>query len=157
MQQKKVLFVCTGNICRSPTAHAVMQSLVDERGLQAEIEIDSAGTHAYHIGEAPDHRSQQTALSRGYNMSSLRARKVVPEDFDYYDYILAMDNSNLHALPQVDLNSCKSKVGLFLEYAQKYNVSEVPDPYYGGQQGFDYVLDLVEDACDGLLKQMQYD
>ena len=157
MEHKKVLFVCMGNICRSPTAHGVMQAMVNDRGLQKEIEIDSAGTHAYHIGEPPDTRSQQAALNRGIDMSSLRARKVTIKDFEYYDYILVMDNNNLHSLPQVDLNACKANVALFLDYAQKYDVSEVPDPYYGGQQGFEYVLDLVEDACDGLLKHIEHD
>lgn len=150
-----VLFVCMGNICRSPTAHGVFQQRVDQAGLSHQIEVDSAGTHAYHIGEPPDRRSQQVALGRGYDLSSQRARKVTSDDFSYYDYYLVMDRSNLGDV----LADCPAhhehKVRLFLDYASHAWETEVPDPYYGGAHGFDHVLDLVEAASDGLLQQIR--
>lgn len=147
----KVLFVCMGNICRSPTAHGVFRHLVEQAGLGHRIEIDSAGTHAYHAGEPPDERAQETALARGIDIGDLRARRAAPEDFLYYDYILVMDQDNYHSLSRICPPGQERKIALFLDYAPELRVREVPDPYYGGQRGFDQVFDLVESAARGLL------
>lgn len=150
-----VLFVCMGNICRSPTADAVFNHHARLAGLEHLIHIDSAGTHAYHIGEPPDRRSQQTALKRGYNMQGLRARKVVQEDFLRFQYILAMDHHNLEELQQNCPPQYANRLGLFLQYSDHWKAhQEVPDPYYGGNRGFERVLDLVEDASQGLLRHI---
>lgn len=150
-----VLFVCMGNICRSPTAHGVFRQLVQETGLQAHIDIDSAGTHAYHIGEQPDNRAQQTARERGIDLSDLRARQVVQDDFKHYDYILAMDEHNHMMLRRDAPAELRDKIYLFLEFAPQLKETEVPDPYYGGAQGFEHVFDLVEQASRGLLSDIQ--
>lgn len=147
----KVLFVCMGNICRSPTAEGVFRHLVEEAGLAQRVLIDSAGTHDYHIGKPPDRRAQAAAVQRGYDLSGLRGRQVETRDFDEFDYILAMDAENLANLNRIKPSQHRAKVGLFLEYGQRFAEREVPDPYYGGVQGFDHVLDLVEDAAAGLL------
>ena len=147
----KVLFVCMGNICRSPTAHGVFRYLVAEAGLGARIEIDSAGTHGYHVGEPPDERARETALARGVDIGDLRARRAEPEDFLYYDYILAMDQDNYHSLARICPRGMERKLLLLMDYAPDLRRREVPDPYYGGQQGFDQVFDLVEAAARGLL------
>jgi len=151
----KVLFVCMGNICRSPTAEGVFRKLVIEEGLIELIEIDSAGTHAYHVGSSPDRRAQQAASARGYDLSGLIGRQVADQDFTRFDYILAMDRDNLGNL----LNRCppdqRGKVKLFLEFSERFADREVPDPYYGGPQGFDAVLDMVEDAARGLLQAIR--
>jgi len=147
-----VLFVCMGNICRSPTAEGIFTRLVSEKGLQEKIGIDSAGTHAYHTGEAPDSRAQQSALARGVDISNLRARKAIKKDFEEYDYVLAMDYDNLSHLESISPDEHESKLILFLEFASQSDVKEVPDPYYGGPLGFERVLDLVEDAAKGLLE-----
>lgn len=147
----KVLFVCMGNICRSPTAHGVFESLVSQRGLIRDIEIDSAGTHAYHVGEPPDRRASQVAKTRGFDLSYIRARRVEVSDFEYFDYILAMDEDNFSILDSMAPASHKEKLKLFLEYAPARDETEVPDPYYGGAHGFEHVLDLVEEASQGLL------
>ncbi len=150
-----VLFVCLGNICRSPTAHALFEHLVRREGLQDQIQIDSAGTAGWHAGKGPDARAQAFATKRGYDMAHLRARQVAPEDFAGYDLILAMDKDNLANL----LADCPSehhhKVRLFLEFAEGVSHREVPDPYYGGDEGFELVLDLVERACVGLLQHLR--
>jgi protein-tyrosine phosphatase len=151
MKKISVLFICLGNICRSPTAEGVFRHLVDAAGLQNSIEIDSAGTHAYHVGEAPDWRSQEAALGRGIDMSKQKARAVCDEDFERFDYLLAMDESNLSALQRRKPSGSRSQVQLFLSYAPKMGASEVPDPYYGGESGFEHVLDLVQAAAAGLL------
>ncbi len=151
----KVLFVCLGNICRSPTAHGVFQKLVDDKRFGSQIEIDSAGTHAYHIGNPPDHRSQQAALRRGVDLSSLLARQIHPSDFDLFDYILAMDGSNLAHLTDICPAKQGHKLKLFLEFAPELPELEVPDPYYGGDAGFEEVLDLIEAASDGLLEDIR--
>ncbi len=140
-----------GNICRSPTAHGVFRNLVQSEGLSDRIDIDSAGTHAYHVGEPPDGRAQQTAIGRGVDLSDLRARKAVKADFEHYDYILAMDQDNYHSLSALCPDGMQRKIGLFLDYAPGLNTREVPDPYYGGPQGFENVFDLVESASAGLL------
>ena len=145
----KVLFVCLGNICRSPTAEAVMRSLVESR--QLDLEIDSAGTAAYHIGKSPDPRSQQAALKRGMSMSGLRARQVSEHDFYEFDYILAMDSANYQDLISIKPNNASAAVVLFLREFGSMEYDEVPDPYYGGEQGFELVLDLLEDACEQFL------
>jgi len=151
----KVLFVCLGNICRSPTAHGVFQTLVDHAKLGEFISVESAGTGAYHVGEPPDSRSVQEALKRGYDLSAIRAQQVNVSDFECFDYILAMDHSNLAVLKHQCPEQYQHKVNLFLHYGTQYAEEEVPDPYYGGGKGFLKVLDLVEDAAQGLLKELQ--
>jgi len=151
----KVLFVCMGNICRSPTAEGVFRHIVEKEGLDDWISTDSAGTHAYHIGEQPDLRSQQTARKRGIDLSDLRGRKAVSQDFTEFDYILAMDNDNYHLLQQLSPNGDDEKLKLFLEFSKDYSETEVPDPYYGGDQGFEHVFDLVESASYGLLEDIK--
>ena len=151
----KVLFVCMGNICRSPTAHGVFENMVNAEGLVDRIEVDSCGTHAYHIGEQPDRRSQEVAEQRGISLSHLRARRVEMSDFEYFDYILAMDEDNLTILESMAPSQHSEKVRLFLEYAPDMPEREVPDPYYGGPRGFDIVLDLVEAASQGLLTDIR--
>ena len=151
----KVLFVCMGNICRSPTAEGVFRHVVEQAGLSDRIEIDSAGTHAYHIGEQPDRRSQAVALTRGYDLSSQQARKVKQQDFDEYHYVLAMDNDNYANLSAICSADFAEKLQLFLAYGENISESEVPDPYYGGNRGFEHVLDLIEDASAGLLTHIQ--
>lgn len=153
---KRVLFVCLGNICRSPTAHGVFQQMVDNAGLSDKIFVDSAGTAAWHIGKSPDSRSTAHAKLRGYDLSPLRARQAVSADFDQFDYVLAMDKENLSNLQDICPNGAKSAPQLFLyEFSQKFNELDVPDPYYGGEAGFEHVLDLVEDACEGLLADIK--
>lgn len=150
-----VLFVCLGNICRSPTAEGVFSKLVEEEGLAERIRIDSAGTHAYHVGNPPDARAQAAARKRGVELGGLRARKVIAEDFDVFDYVLAMDVNNYEDLSQVCPPGQEHKLSLFLEYAPDAAVREVPDPYYGGATGFEQVLDLVEQAARGLLDDIR--
>lgn len=147
----KVLFVCMGNICRSPTAEGVFRHIVSQSDLDDHIHIDSAGTHAYHVGEPPDARAQQAANKRRFDLSQQRARKVSSEDFHQFDYVLAMDRSNVSELEMICPPGHEDKLRLFLEFATQSLEREVPDPYYGGDQGFEHVLDLVEDASRGLL------
>ena len=151
----KVLFVCMGNICRSPTAHGVFLKMLEDQSLLHLVEVDSAGTHAYHIGKAPDERSQAAALRRGVDLSSLRARQVEAADFQYFDYVLAMDDENLQLLEMICPMDQRSKLQLFMEYAPQMKKREVPDPYYGGNSGFERVLDLVEAAAEGLLENIK--
>lgn len=151
----KVLFVCLGNICRSPTAHAVFESLVRNEALEGQIEVDSAGTGDWHIGHAPDKRASAAAAQRGYDMSTLRARQFCAEDFERFDYILAMDENNLADMQALAPASHRAQVKLFLDYSARFSEREVPDPYYGGDAGFEHVLDLVEDASRGLLRALQ--
>jgi len=154
-KKTKVLFVCMGNICRSPTADAVFRHFVKDAGVEHMIEVDSAGTHAYHIGHPPDHRSQQAALQRGYKMDDLRARAVDINDFETFDYILAMDRENLALLRQRSPKQHNGKIQLLMGYGKKQDTeTEVPDPYYGGHQGFELVLDMVEEASRGLLAHL---
>lgn len=146
-----VLFVCMGNICRSPTAEGVFRHLAVAHGLAHGVIADSAGTHDYHLGEPPDPRSQAAALKRGYDLSTLRARQLRDADFAAFDYVLAMDRVNLAALERLRPRQSRARLQLFLEFAPRCGLSEVPDPYYGGAQGFETVLDLVEQAGRGLL------
>ena len=143
-----------GNICRSPTAEGVFRQRVEKAGLQKQISIDSAGTYSYHVGSKPDHRAMEAASKRGIDLSRLRARKVSLNDFQDFDYVLAMDNDNLANLQSECPTDQLNKVQLFLDYATQHSDKEVPDPYYGGRNGFEYVLDLVEDASDGLLAKI---
>ena len=150
----KLLFVCMGNICRSPTAHAVMQHKVNQRGLQHQVIIDSAGTHAYHVGEMSDARSRAKAAEQGIDMNSIRARKISANDYDEFDYILAMDAHNLDLILSNAPYQHKAEIRLFLDFAHAAGSSlrtEVPDPYYGGDSGFDDVFDLVDRGCDAIL------
>ncbi|HSH30622.1 MAG TPA: low molecular weight protein-tyrosine-phosphatase [Thiohalobacter sp.] len=151
----RILFVCMGNICRSPTAQGVFEKVVEEAGLGHRIEIHSAGTHAYHVGKPPDPRSQEAASKRGYDLSAQRARKVQVEDFIEFDYVLAMDRSNYVDLQELVLPDYEQRLKLFLEFAQELEDTDVPDPYYGGKQGFERVLDLIEAASHGLLEHIR--
>ncbi len=151
----KVLFVCMGNICRSPTAHGVFEYRVKADKLADFIEVDSAGTHSYHIGEKPDRRSQETARAKGVDLSYIRSRQVVSDDFSYYDYILAMDNDNYALLEQACPEQYKNKIALFLEYSPTYLSKEVPDPYYGGANGFGDVFAMIDNASIGLLEALK--
>ena len=146
-----VLFVCMGNICRSPTAEGVFRQHVAEAGLEASVHADSAGTHAYHSGNRPDHRASEAAERRGYSLSGMQARKVNSMDFESFDFILAMDDENLLNLREMADVEHHSKIRLFLEFSATAGLREVPDPYYGGSSGFEKVLDLVEDASQALL------
>lgn len=150
-----VLFICMGNICRSPTAEGVFRAAVRNAGLAERIVIDSAGTHGYHIGSPPDGRASAAAATRGYDLSALRGRQVSTRDFVEFDYILAMDSENLANLHRICPPELAHKVTLFLEYSERFSEREVPDPYYGGAQGFEHVLDLVEDAARGLLRTLE--
>lgn len=140
-----------GNICRSPTAEAVFRARVEEAGLAQQILIDSVGTHDYHIGNPPDLRTQRAASQRGYDLSGLRGRQVGVADFTRFDYVLAMDNANMAILHRMCPPPQRDRLGLFLQYASSHQEREVPDPYYGGEDGFERVLDMVEDAAAGLL------
>ncbi len=155
MSKVSVLFVCLGNICRSPTAHAVFRKLVEDQGLADQIEIDSAGTAAYHVGKHPDTRSMEVARQRGIEMMDLRARKVDFGDFYQYDYVLAMDDENYYNLKEMALAEHYDKIQMFLDYSAEFDEREVPDPYYGGQQGFNHVFDLVTSASEGLLEHIR--
>ena len=156
-QQRKVkiLFVCLGNICRSPTAEGVFRHLVQQNGCENWILTDSAGTHAYHIGEQPDRRAQQTSLTRGIDISDLRGRKAIPDDFNEFDYVLAMDDDNYQSLEQICPAGMNERLHLFLDFSQEFSETQVPDPYYGGDQGFEHVFDLVESASKGLLDDIK--
>lgn len=146
-----ILFVCMGNICRSPTADGVFRQKVAEQGLGQQVRVDSAGTHNYHPGSPPDSRAQAAAAKRGYDLSSLRARQINAADYTSFDLILVMDQENLSVLQDDCPPEHQHKLHLLPEFCQVHKASVVPDPYYGGADGFEYVLDLVEDACEGLL------
>jgi protein-tyrosine phosphatase len=154
MKKARVLFVCLGNICRSPSAHGVFETLVAQHGLAGMIDVDSAGTAAYHVGNPPDSRSINAAAERGYQLDHLRARQAITEDFSEFTHILAMDEENLRNLQAIAPANYAGHLGLFLDFAQCVE-REVPDPYYGGDTGFGHVLDLVENASMGLLLKLQ--
>lgn len=149
---KSVLFVCMGNICRSPSAEAIFRHKAKEQSLS--LKIDSAGTIGSHAREKPDHRAQKAGMARGYDFSGIKARKVTEQDFTDFDIVLAMDNYNIKELKKVAPEHLYHKIQLFLDYAHNHEDSEVPDPYYGGARGFQYVVDLVEDASDGFIKAL---
>ena len=151
-----ILMVCMGNICRSPTAHGVFRARIAARGWQDLVRVDSCGTHAYHVGEPADQRARQHAQHRGYDLSDLRARQVQPEDFRRHDLILAMDHENMARLEQQCPPALQHKLQLLTHYCSRHRSATVPDPYYGGTNGFEKVLDLVEDACDGVLDHLAH-
>lgn len=151
----RVLFVCLGNICRSPTAEAVLRGLAERETDGLSLIVDSAGTAGYHVGEPPDPRSQAAGAARGYDLSGLRARQLSREDFERFDLLLAMDRSNRDAMLALAPVPARERVRLFLEYARESGHREVPDPYYGGPAGFEQVLDLAEAAARGLLREIR--
>jgi protein-tyrosine phosphatase len=150
-----VLFVCMGNICRSPTAEGVFRRYVERAGLSHLIVADSAGTLDYHTGDPPDLRAQRAAERRHYDLRRLRARQVKLQDFEEFDYVLAMDRNNLVYLQELGSPAQRQKIQLFLDYATQRTSGEVPDPYYGADAGFEVVLDMVEDASQGLLAHIK--
>ncbi len=154
MGQIKVLFVCMGNICRSPTAEGVFRHQVQQNNLTDQISIDSAGTHAYHVGNPPDRRAQDAAIKRNINLGGQRARRVSADDFLEFDYIVAMDESNMGDLLSICPAGYEDRLHLFLAFSDS-GETEVPDPYYGQGRGFEIVLNLVEDAAAGLLKHIR--
>ena len=151
MKKINILFVCMGNICRSPLAHGLFQHMVEQEGLNEHIRIDSAGTHAYHVGEPPDLRMRQTAMQRGVDLSGQSARRFEVSDFEQFDYVLAMDSDNLSNLKSKCPPEYRDRLYLFMEFAPQVREREVPDPYYGGEAGFEHVYRLVEEAACGLL------
>ena len=152
---KRVLFVCTGNICRSPTAEGVFRRFVEQAGLEDRIGMDSAGTHGYHVGEPPDPRTQAAAGARGYDLPGLRARRIAREDFSRFDLVLAMDRDHHAILARFAPAGAGHKLRMLMEFARRSGVDEVPDPYYGAPDGFELVLNLVEDAAEGLLDHLR--
>lgn len=147
--------VCMGNICRSPTAHGVLRSKVQARGWQTWLHVNSCGTHAHHTGDAPDLRSQKHARLRGYEFSDLRARQLTRQDFEQHDLILVMDHENMQRAQSLCPEPLRHKLHYLTSFCQRLQSPVVPDPYYGGDQGFEHVLDLIEDACEGLLHHIQ--
>jgi low molecular weight protein-tyrosine phosphatase len=155
MKEVAVLVVCTGNICRSPTGEGVLRALAQKRGLGERIRVASAGTHDYHVGEAPDPRTLKHASRRGYDLGSQRAQVVSGEHFEEYDYILAMDRGHLRILESLAPQGARAKLGMFLEASGRWKGEDVPDPYYGGVEGFEHVLDMVEEAAERWLDRIQ--
>jgi protein-tyrosine phosphatase len=151
----KVLFVCMGNICRSPTAEGVFRHKVSEAGLEDQIHVDSAGTIAHHVGHPPDPRAQKAAEKRGFDLGSQRARRVSGKDFEEFDLVIAMDSDNHYELQMICPPGYEDRLHMFLNFAQNTRETEVPDPYYGGSGGFETVLDMIEDAAEGLLQHLQ--
>ncbi|MDZ7703702.1 MAG: low molecular weight protein-tyrosine-phosphatase [Trueperaceae bacterium] len=153
-ETRKILFICTGNICRSPTAEGVFRALLEQEGLAEQVEVDSAGTTSYHVGSPPDPRTQAAARRRDYDLSAQRARQIRVDDCRYYDYLIVMDSDNYERVRDLCADS-NSTVKRFLEFAPDTDVLDVPDPYYGGEQGFERVLDLIEAASRGLLNELR--
>ncbi|MCI3205729.1 MULTISPECIES: low molecular weight protein-tyrosine-phosphatase [Pandoraea] len=151
MKKTSILFVCMGNICRSPSADGIFRHRLAEAGLAEIVDVDSAGTHSYHIGHAPDARTQEAAQRRGYDLSALRARRVEADDFERFDWIVAMDDANVADLVARCPAQYRHKIVRLMDFATHHDATEVPDPYYGGAQGFETVLDYIEDGLDGLL------
>ena len=154
MSLRRVLFVCTGNICRSPTADGVARQMIVRLGLEREIAVDSAGTTGYHAGERPDPRACAAAQKRGYDLRKLRARRLEDRDFERFDLLLAMDEEHLAIMQRKCPPEHRHKVQRFMDFARRFDAREVPDPYYGGERGFDVVLDMVEDAVGGLIERL---
>jgi protein-tyrosine phosphatase len=152
---RRILFVCMGNICRSPTAEGVFRKVLSERGPDLDIDLDSAGTHGYHVGAPPDPRACRAAERRGIDLKPLRARRVTPQDFEQFELVLAMDEQNREFLLEMCPAEYRHRVRLLLEFAPQLERREVPDPYYGGSTGFEHVLDLVEEAAVGLLEYLR--
>lgn len=152
-ERVRVLFVCLGNICRSPSAQGVFQELLRKEGWDQRVEVDSAGTTAYHAGQAPDPRAQEAAAARGIDLSAQRARRVTSEDFSRFDYVLAMDSENLHDLQEMHTGEGQCHLGLFLEFSEGQGM-DVPDPYYGGGQGFEVVLDILEEGGQAFFRHL---
>ncbi len=153
--KKNILFVCLGNICRSPSAEAVFKHLVEKKGEEGNFFIDSAGTSAWHAGEKADARMRRHAKKRGIELTSI-SRQFVPEDFDRFDYIIAMDRENMDEMKRMARNKNDlDKLHMMTDFSQKFNYHEIPDPYYGGDEGFELVLDLLEDANKGLLEHIK--
>ena len=157
MAKHRILFVCLGNICRSPMAEGVFRRVADDAGLMHLFGIDSAGMGDWHAGQAPDHRAQKAALTRGVDISNQSARKIEPEDFDDFDLIVAMDGANIADLEDIVPHAARGKIRRFLDYAPHLDHEDVPDPYYGGREGFDHALDLIEAAAQGLLAELTED
>ena len=155
MAKIRVLMVCMGNICRSPMAHGVFAERIREAGLDHAVDVDSAGTHSYHVGEPPDRRAQAAARARGYELSGQRARRLVADDFRNFDYVLVMDDENLRNARTLQPTDGRARLHRFLEFAGSRPEREVPDPYYGGAQGFATVMDLVEEAATGFLSHLR--
>lgn len=153
VRKPSVLFVCTGNICRSPTAEGILRKRVEELGL--EVSVDSAGTHGYHVGDAPDQRSIRAAAKRGYDISKLKGRKLSAEDFERFDFVVALDDEHMRLMLRNCPPEFQHKLHGMMKFAAQGGHSEVPDPYYGPADGFELVLDLLEDAVEGLLKELQ--
>lgn len=149
-----ICFVCMGNICRSPTAEGVFRHKARLAGIEEKLHITSAGTHGYHIGCSPDKRSASVALTRGYNLSTIKSQRVEQKDFQVFDYILPMDKANFSYLKALKPEEAKATLKLFMEFSKKYDEREVPDPYYGGNKGFELVLDMIEDAADGFIEHL---
>jgi protein-tyrosine phosphatase len=150
-----ILFVCTGNICRSPTGEGVFRALVEKEGLADRFLIDSAGTSGWHVGEPPDRRSQAAARDRGIDLSQQASRRLISEDFERFDYLLAMDRGHQQAMLRMAPPGRESRVHLLLAFANLPDIIDVPDPYYGGVHGFSHVFDLVEQGCQGLLSHIR--
>lgn len=155
MTKFSILMCCMGNICRSPTAEGVLRAKLAEAGLADQVEVDSAGTHRYHLGHPPDPRAQRYAQTRGYDLSALRARLALADDFARFDLVLAMDRDNLANLQAVCPPEHRHKLRLLMSFATRHRVDEVPDPYYGDADGFERVLDYVEDACEGIVAMLK--
>ncbi len=154
MEKFSVLMICMGNICRSPTAEGVLRAKLEAAGLADRVELDSAGTHDYHVGRAPDRRAQRHALARGYDLSALRARQAEAADFERFDLLLAMDEQNLAGLRAICPPGREDRMRLLMSFATRHDAAEVPDPYSGGDAGFERVLDYIEDACDGVVASL---
>ena len=154
-REVSVLVVCTGNICRSPTGEGVLRHLAVKRGLGDRVRVRSAGTHDYHVGDCPDARTLKHASKRGYDLSAQRAMQLAPEHFDEYDYMLAMDRGHLRIMKRMAPPGARAHLGMFLEASARWKGEDVPDPYYGGPEGFDLVLDMVEEAAERWLDRIE--
>ena len=157
MEKKRVLFVCTGNICRSPGAEAIFKQMTKDKGLGDKFEVDSAGLSAYHIGEPADKRMKAHAVKRGYNLTGISRKFNPTSDFDHFDFIIAMDDGHILSLKRkVRDGADLQKIHKMTDFRKEWDYDEIPDPYYGGEEGFELVLDLLEDACEGLLEKLIY-